>query len=91
MGGGNSRPSLVVMLKPADIGKLDHFPEFWWLHGARIWTVHVQRSMNPPAMIVLKVAGQDAFQMALVHDDDVVETLSPDGADQALDVGVLPR
>jgi len=42
-------------------------------------------------MIVLKVAGQDAFQMALVHNDDVVETLSPDGADQALDIGVLPR
>ena len=79
------------MLKPADIGKLDHFPEFWWLHGARIWTVHVQRSVNPPAMIVLKVAGQDAFQMAVVDDDDVVETRSPDGADLALDVGVLPR
>jgi hypothetical protein len=42
-------------------------------------------------MIVLKVAGQDAFQVALVDDDDVVETLLPDGADQALDAGVLRR
>jgi hypothetical protein len=79
------------MVKPADIGKLEYLPEFWWLQGARIWTVHVQRSVDPPAMIVLEVAGEDAFQMALVHYDDVVETLSPDGADQSLDVGVLPR
>jgi hypothetical protein len=54
-------PPLVVMLEAADIGKLDDLPELWWLHGAWIGTVHTQRSVNPPAMIVLKGAGQDAL------------------------------
>jgi hypothetical protein len=79
------------MLEPADIGKFDDLPAFWRLHGSRIGTVHVQRSVHTPAMVVLKVAGQDALEMALVQYDDVVKALSPDGADQALDVGVLPR
>lgn len=79
------------MLESADIRKLDDVPELWWMDGTRIWTVHVQRSVHTPAMVVLKLAGQDALQMALVRYDDVVEALSPDGADQALDVGVLPR
>jgi len=76
------------MLEPADIGDLDDLPELWRLHGSRIGTVHVQRSVHTPAMVVLKVAGQDALQVTLVQDDDVVKALSPDGADQALDVGV---
>ena len=33
---------------------------------------------------------QDATQLALVGDDHVLETLAPNGADQALGVGVLP-
>jgi hypothetical protein len=79
------------MLEPSAIGELDDLPEFWRLHGSRIGTIHVQRSVHTPAVVVLKVAGQDALQMALVQYDDVVKALSPDGADQALDVGVLPR
>jgi hypothetical protein len=61
------RAPLVVMLESADIGKLDDLPDLWRLDGMRSWTVHVQRSVNPPAVIVLKVAGQDTIQVALVH------------------------
>lgn len=71
------------MLESADIGKSDDLPALWWLHGSRPATVHVQRSVHTPAMAVLKVAVQDALQMALGQYDDVVTALSPDGADQA--------
>ena len=33
---------------------------------------------------------KDSAQMALVEDDDVVQTLPPDRTDESLDVGVLP-
>ncbi len=47
-----------MMLKSADIGKLDDVTEFWRLDGSRIRTVHGQRSVDAPATIVLRIAGQ---------------------------------
>ncbi len=47
-----------MMLKSADIGKLDDVTEFWRLDGSGMRTVHVERSVDAPAMIVLKIAGQ---------------------------------
>jgi hypothetical protein len=47
--------------------------------------------MGPGAVVVVHIRCEDAAQMALVEDDDVVQALSPGGADHTLDVGVLPR
>ncbi len=55
---GLGRATLVMMLKSADIGKLDDATEFWRLDGSGMRTVHVERSVDAPAMIVLKIAGQ---------------------------------
>ena len=41
-------------------------------------------------VIVLKVIGEDAFQMGFVQYDHVVQTLSADGADDAFAIGILP-
>jgi hypothetical protein len=46
------------MLEPTDVGKLDDVTEFWRLDRSRMRTVHVERSVNTPAMIMLKIAGQ---------------------------------
>jgi hypothetical protein len=37
----------------------------------------------------LKIARQDAAQVMLVEDDDVVQTFRADRTDQTLDIGVL--
>ena len=42
-------------------------------------------------MIISKVAGQHAPQMALAEHDHVVQTLAPEGTDQPLRVRILPR
>ena len=78
------RAPLVVMLKSADIRKLDDLPKLWALDGSRIRTVHVQRPVDAPTMVVLKVAGQDALDMAVIQYDDVIQALSSDGTDQTL-------
>jgi len=39
-------------------------------------------------MVVREVAGQDAAQVPLMQDPDVVETFAPDGTDEAFREGV---
>ena len=52
------RATLVVTLQSTDVGKLDDLTEFWRLDGSGMRTVHVERSVDAPAMLVLKIAGQ---------------------------------
>ena len=47
--------------------------------------------MAAPAMVVIEVGCEDAAEVTLVQDDDVVEALGADAADHPLDVGRLPR
>ena len=42
-------------------------------------------------MVVREVASQGAAEVLFAEDDDVIQTLAPDGADEALREGVLPR
>ena len=51
-----------------------------------IWRVLLEAEVRSTPMIVLAVCREDAPEMRLVHDDHVIETLSPDRADQAFDV-----
>jgi hypothetical protein len=46
--------------------------------------------MRAASVMILKVCQQHTAQVTLVEDDDVIETVAPDRADDALDIGVLP-
>ena len=46
--------------------------------------------MRAGSVVVVDVRGQDTAQIALVEDDDVIETFAADQTDDPLDVGVLP-
>ncbi len=83
------RMTLVMMFKSTGVGKLDDITELWRLDGSPLRTVHVERSVDAPAMIVLKAAGQYALQMAIVY-HDMVKAFSSYATDQALDERVLP-
>ena len=47
--------------------------------------------MGAGALVIVYIREEDAAQMALVEDDDLIQALPPDRADHALDVSVLPR
>ena len=47
--------------------------------------------MRPVAVVVVDVDAKDALELAAVDDQDPVEALASDGADEALGVGVRPR
>ena len=47
--------------------------------------------MNPPLVVEVDIVTQDATQVALVQNDDIVQTLPAQGPEQSLGVGILPR
>ena len=46
--------------------------------------------MNPVSVVIAKIAGQGSFEMAVIEDDNVVEALAADAADQAPHIRRLP-
>src|SRR5439155_17869945 len=51
----------------------------------------VEREMRASLMIVGEVAGQDAAQVAFAENQNVIQTLAADRADEPLREGILPR
>lgn len=93
-GGGVPRQlgctTLVVMVESTDVGKLDNLTEFLRLDGSRIRTVHRQRAVNPPPVVVVEIVCKDSLEVALVEDNHVVKALAAVGADKAFHIRILP-
>jgi hypothetical protein len=79
------------MVQAANLQDCDDSAARWRLDGTRVWTVFVQGKMGSGSLVVVLVRRKDASQMALIEDYAVVETLTPDRADDPLDIRVLPR
>jgi hypothetical protein len=56
-----------------------------------IGRVLVKGEVRAGVVVISRVCSQHVPQMRLVEDDQMVEALSPDGSDQPLDIGGLPR
>ncbi len=67
---------------PTRLGELD---------GPDVRRILVEREMRASPVIVGEVSGQDPAQVPFAKDDDMIETLAPDRADEPLREGVLPR
>ena len=50
-----------------------------------------EREVSAYPVIVREIAGQDAVQVRFTEDEDMIQTLAPDRADEPLRAGVLPR
>ena len=61
------------------------------LHWPGVGAIHVQGQMRPPAMVIAKVSGEEAPQVVLAEDDQLIQTLPPNAPDDALRIGILPR
>jgi hypothetical protein len=55
------------------------------------WTIHLQRPVRAPMMLILEGTSQDPLEMRLVQGRHVVQAFAAEPADEALGVGVLPR
>jgi len=61
-----------MVMQASEFGVNDDLTHLRWLHRSRHWAIHRQRQMGPPAMIVSQVFSQDALQMPLVQDDNML-------------------
>src|SRR5258708_364460 len=82
---------LVAMMQTADFRKGDDHARGRRTYRAGLRAILGERQMRSGAAIVLEIGRQDAAQVGFVENDDVIETLAADRADDALDIGVLPR
>ena len=51
----------------------------------------VERQVSARPVVVREVASQGTAEVLFAEDNDVIQTLTPDGADEAFREGVLPR
>jgi len=87
---GDSHVTAVAVMDPAHLWMRDYVTQFGRLNRTAIRGVAMQRAMGSRSVVVRYVAPKHPQEMSFVEDDDVVEALPTDGADQTLAVGVLP-
>src|SRR5262245_2152486 len=83
-GAGLRREADVAMMEPTDFGNLDDGPGGGELDWADVGRIFVEREMRATAMIVGEVADEDAAEVAFAQDQDVIQALTSDGADESL-------
>ena len=83
--------AFVMVMKAADVGDLNNRAAGWRLCGPRDRRILVQREVGAPLVIVIQEKSKRASKRPLIPHDDMIETLVPEGPDQALDVRILPR
>src|SRR5271157_4718858 len=79
------------MMESADLRKFHHLSEFRRLYSPRERSILVERQVSARPLVVFEIQLQDATQASFIQDDDVVQALAANRADQSLDIGVLPR
>src|SRR5216684_3363764 len=90
-GAGLRRPTDVAMMQATDFGNRDDRAQSRRLKWPPVESVLVERQMRASPVIVREVAGQDPAQVRFAEDENVIQTLAPDRADEPLREGILPR
>src|SRR4029077_1527416 len=86
-GGG----AFVAMVDSANFRDFHHSTHRCRLNWSTYWCVLAQRQVSPRSFVVVEVGLQDAAKTSFIQNNDMIQALTPDRPDQALDVGILPR
>jgi hypothetical protein len=78
------------VVQAADFWKLHDLARRGELDGPELGCILVEREVCARLMVIGEVAGQDAAQVSLAEDENVIQTFASDRTDQALRVRVLP-
>ena len=79
------------MVEAPDFAKRHDPAGRWPFDRPPVGRVLVEREMRSGAVIVREVRGQDATEVLLAENDDIVEALVPQRADKAFHERILPR
>jgi hypothetical protein len=78
-------------MQTTDFGNREDRAERWRLDIPSIGSIFLEREVSAGSVIVREVRREDASKVALAENDDMVQALAPDWADESLREGVLPR
>ena len=78
------------MMQTAHLRERDDLACRGRLYAARLRAILVEREMCSGPVMILNIPRQDATQVTLVKDDNVIQTFAADRADEALDIWILP-
>ena len=79
------------MVEATDFANRDDLAEFRPLNCAAVWCILFEREVSTRPVVGREVASQGAAQVPFAKDEHVIQTLAPDGANEPLRKGVLPR
>src|SRR5215204_4424680 len=79
------------MVEPANFGPRHDPSAAGRIDGASIGRVLAEGEVRSRVLVVRDVRSKHTPEMSLIEDDDVVQTLAPDGPTDAFDVGILPE
>src|SRR5260370_29582349 len=79
------------MRQATDFGNRDDRAERWRVDRPSVGCILVEREVSADPVIVREVRGQDASQVPLAENDDMIQALAPQRTDEALRKGILPR
>src|SRR5258708_36735045 len=78
------------MVQATDFGDGNDPAEVPPLNWPAVGCSLVEREVSARPVVVREVAGEGAAQVPFAEDEDVIQTLAPDGADEPLREGILP-
>ena len=84
------RDPLVVMMQSIHLREFHNLSGLGRLNRSRFRTVHVQREVRSPLVIVAEVVLQRSLEVPLIEHDHMVQALSSDRADDAFRKRILP-
>ena len=79
------------MVEATDFANRDDPADFRLLNWPAVGRILVERQVRARLVVVREVASQGAAQVLFSEDDNVIQTLAPNRADEALGEGGLPR
>ena len=83
-----SSNAFVSVMQTAEMRNFDDLSDT--RHRPWNWALLVQPQMGPRSMVVSEIRCERSLEMPDVEDHEMVQAVSPYGADQAFDVRILP-
>src|SRR5207245_11468883 len=80
----------VAVMQATDFGNLHDPARLGELDGPDVRCILVEREMRASPVIVGEVAGKEAAQVAFAENQDVIQTLASERADESLGERILP-
>jgi hypothetical protein len=70
------REAFVMVMQPAEFRELDYPAPVRRMYGPRTRSIHPQRKMSPPPMVIIEIPRKDPPEMAFVQDDHMIEAVA---------------